>query len=295
MSSIFDRVAHGYFTPFGGLTTEAAQCRTFTLEKLPALLHVRQREKFVKEVQVCCCGYGSADEDEPMLDSHFSQFQFFRPWIEEIIFFHDKFDYLVKCVAHGVCKIEEGFAERYVTALLDVLTFRDTTIPHAPEHVLDLRQPTTPRICAEVKRSFEERMRDVARFINKHGDDYTGAQALRLELEALERDQTEAETKRSLPLPTLQREKEDRPTVKEREKGDSPQRTGGTLQHHPPDLMSSQADSTEEAARIAKYRTGGLDALLSEGAQRTPLLLMIHQIQREEEARKIAQDSSSPA
>jgi hypothetical protein len=194
MSKVFDDIVNGgYFVGFGGLTPEQESCKQLTRDNLDALLHVRQREKFVKEVRVCCCGYGESDEDEPLEDNNFSQFQFYLPYTNDLIFFHDKFDFLIKCVAHGVCKIESGFEERFASTLLQVLTFRDTTIPQSPEFVLDLRTQMTPRTVGEVPRTFEENQLLIDSYVHKRNG---YAEKLRMELEQLEAEQYEAERQR---------------------------------------------------------------------------------------------------
>jgi hypothetical protein len=191
MAQVFDDIVNGgYFVGFGGLTPEQEACKQFTAEHLPALLHIRQREKYVKEIRVCCCGYGVSDEDEPLEDNNFSQFQFYLPYTNDLIFFHDKFDFLIKCVAHGVCKIESGFEERYSEAILQVLTFRDTTVPESPLYVLDLRQELTPRTIGEVTRTYEENQVLIESYVQKRN---TYADTLRRELEQLEAEQFEVE------------------------------------------------------------------------------------------------------
>jgi hypothetical protein len=194
MSSVFDAiVAGGYFVGFGGLTPEQEACKQFTKDNLDVILHVRQREKFVKEIRVCCCGYNASDEDEPMEDNNFSQFQFYTPFTHTLVSFEDKFDFLIKCVANGVCKVETGFEERYTQTILEVLTFRDTTVPASPHHVLDLVTLATPRTVGEISRTHEETMLLVDRFVKKRD---TTAEALRHELLMLEEEQFQIEKQR---------------------------------------------------------------------------------------------------
>lgn len=233
MSEIFDRiVSGGYFVGFGGLTPEQEHCKEFTRQNLDALLHVRQREKFVKEIRVCCCGYGPADEEEPMEDNNFSQFQFYLPFTNDIIFFEDKFDFLVKCVANGVCKVEVGFEERYLQAVLDTLTFRDTTVPEVAQ-VLDLRSLATPRIVAEIPRTYEENVLLVESYVQKRN---TYADKIRAELEMLEREQFNDEKRRGL-----------HPSVMGWSNPSTPRQEGPG--------SSAAADKLDDDATIAKLKT----------------------------------------
>jgi hypothetical protein len=193
MAELFERITQGgYYQPFGGLTGEQEQCRDFTMKHLDNLLVARQREKYVKEVIVCACGFCPADEDEPMDLSNFSQVQFFEPYTDELVFFVDKFDFVVLCIAHGVCKVHTGFEDRYVAAVLSAMTFKHLFVPAKPEAVLDLRQPTTPRTIGETyslspqkdqddrEESFRTRRRSFSNLV-------------RAELAALEQEQYEVE------------------------------------------------------------------------------------------------------
>lgn len=194
MAAIFESILQGGYTvSFGGLTDSQQHCREFTQTHLSTLLHTRQREKFVREVRVCLCGYGPADEDEPMESNHFSQFQFYLPFTNDVIYFHDKFDFLVLGVANGICKVEEGFEDRYLQALLECMTFRATTVPSFPEHVLDLHTTATPRIVGEVKRSYEESMLLLDSYVKQR---HPFADHLRAELAQLEAEQYQVEKKR---------------------------------------------------------------------------------------------------
>lgn len=194
MAELFEKIiAEGYYQPFGGLTEEQEQCRAFTQQHLEELLCARQREKYVKEVKVCACGYGPSDEDEPMDLSNFSQVQFFDPFTNDLVFFVDKFDFIVLCVAHGVCKIHPGFEERYMRTLITAMTFKHIFVPAAPEQVLDLRQPTTPRTVAETPLTAEERDDQFNSFVTRRR---SFSKQVKSELAALEAEQYEAEAAR---------------------------------------------------------------------------------------------------
>jgi len=192
MTAVFDRTAEGYYTQFGGLSPQQEECKRFAVEHLDQILHIRQRERFLHDLKVCLCGYCEADEEEPLEASAFSQFQFYKPYIELLVPFRDKFDYLMKCVAHGVCRVFEGFEERFMLTMLRVLTFRDVAPPEHPEYVLDLRQTATPRIFSEIPRSLAESQRAISDYINKRND---YVDSVRAELKALEVEQRQFEEK----------------------------------------------------------------------------------------------------
>jgi hypothetical protein len=196
MAELFESITEGgYYQPFGGLTPEQEQCRDFTRKHLDDLLCARQREKYVKEVKVCACGFGPSDEDEPMDVSNFSQLQFFEPYTNDLVFFVDKFDFVALCIAHGVCKIHEGFEDRFKAAVLASMTFKHLFTPVAPEHVLDLRQPTTPRTVGETLPESPPRYRE-DREESYRTRRRSFANAVRSELAELEAEQFAAEKAR---------------------------------------------------------------------------------------------------
>jgi hypothetical protein len=191
---LFDSIIEsGYYAPFGRLTAAQAECKQFTVKHMDELLRTRQREKFLRDVTVCACGFGEADEEEPMDEANFSQHQFFLPFTYDLVFFVDKFDFVVKCVAHGVCKVADGFEDRYMRALLTAMTFRHLFIPAKPEQVLDLRQLTTPRTIGEADWPADRREASVQAYVARR---HSFGDGLRAELAGLEEEQFSAERAR---------------------------------------------------------------------------------------------------
>jgi hypothetical protein len=194
MAEVFEQIMQGgYFVPFGNCSASQLECKEFTAAHLQELLSARQREKFMKEIRVCVCGYGPADEDEEMEEGNFSQYQFFRPYHEDLVFFVDKFDFIICCVAHGVCRVQAGFEHRMMCALLSVLTHKHCTVPSAPDHVLDLRQPVTPRTVAEQHRSEEQQAEEFTSYVTRRR---SFSNAIKEELKQLEAEQFEVEKAR---------------------------------------------------------------------------------------------------
>ena len=132
MTHIFNKIMDGgYFMAFGTLSPIQQRCKEFTEATLQEVLAIRQRERYLNNIKACITGYPPADEEEPFVPENFSQYQFFLPF-EEIIDYTDRFDFLMCCLAAGVCKVHKGFEERYQQSLLKVLTFRATTNPTTP-------------------------------------------------------------------------------------------------------------------------------------------------------------------
>ena len=116
---------------FGTLSPIQRRCKEFTEHVLQEILAIRQRERYLNDIKACITGYPPEDEAEPFVPENFSQYQFFLPF-EDIIDYTHRFDFLMCCLAAGVCKVHKGFEERFQRAMLQVLTFRSTTNPSTP-------------------------------------------------------------------------------------------------------------------------------------------------------------------
>eukprot|EP00758_Cryptobia_borreli_P008550 Tbor_TRINITY_DN5399_c1_g1::TRINITY_DN5399_c1_g1_i1::g.4393::m.4393 len=127
-------VKDGYFTPFGSLTPAQEKCKNLLNENLRDLLEIRLRERYINEITSCITA-NPVEENEPLFPENFSQYQFYEMFLN-IIDFVDKFDFLISCLAGGVCKVYKGFEERFHWVILNVLTFSTTIIPKRPPQVL---------------------------------------------------------------------------------------------------------------------------------------------------------------
>ena len=193
MAEVFDALVAGYFQSFGNLTSEQTHCRQFTIDHLDELTSSRQREKYLQEVVVCIGGFSKWDEEEPLEPCNFSQYQFYQPFTFDLVFYVDKFDFLIKCIAKGVCRIAGGFEERYEEALINAMTFRAVTTPEKPQQVLELRTVSTPRTVKEMNLSEEEQAQQMANYVTKHN---SFNKKVKDELAALEQEQFAAEKAR---------------------------------------------------------------------------------------------------
>lgn len=211
MAELFDAIIkEGYFMPFGNMSPAQKECQEFTKKNIKDLTSARQREKYLKELRVCVCGYEPNDESEEMEQNNFSQYQFFKPYMD-LVFHVDKFDFIILCVSCATCRVQAGFEHRYMCALMSALTFKQFTVPEQPEQVLDLRQPVTPRTIGEQGEidpdrivSFRERRRS---FSNN----------LKEELQRLEAEQLEVERARGEHPSVMGWEETDRVAAKARD------------------------------------------------------------------------------
>lgn len=277
MAHIFNRIiSGGYWVTFGTMSPQQQECKTYTASMLEELLAVRQREKYVSEVKACICGYPPADEAEPMVPENFSQYQFYLPIEREIVAFVDRFDYLVCCVANGICKIHKGFEERYERALLTVMTFRTAMVPSSPQQVLDPQLMVAPGpVYSEQNRSPAKQAEEVESYLSKQ-DPYS--RAVKEELLQLEAEEAAAEHRR--------REEADRAA------GHNPYKvTEQEAETAAEELTKAEEDAVMRAAQHASVASSGL--IVHRPAHRvpkdedpTPVMTLVLTVKAEMEARE---------
>jgi hypothetical protein len=124
MAELFDSLIHkgyGRILPTRQrLSPGQLSCRNFVQQNLKIILFSKLRERYLRDIVICVAGYQGSDQDEPLTISHFSQLQFFEAY-DELIYFVDKFDFLIQCLSYGVCNVSEGFEARFRETMLRVM------------------------------------------------------------------------------------------------------------------------------------------------------------------------------
>lgn len=124
MAEVFDKlILQGY-----GRTSSSSQrfthsqlsCRSFVQDNLRSILFSKNRERHLREIVICVGGFVGSDQDETLQLSHFTQQQFFEPY-DSLVFYVDKFDFLLSCISKGVCTVAEGFEARFKQVILEVI------------------------------------------------------------------------------------------------------------------------------------------------------------------------------
>lgn len=138
MAEVFDALIHkGYGRTLPTkqrLTPAQLACRNFVEQNHQIILFSKLRERYLRDITICCGGFQGSDQDEPLTISHFSQQQFFTAF-DELIYFVDKFDFLIQCLANGICNVAEGFESRFREVTLRVMICANQV-----ELVLDSRE-----------------------------------------------------------------------------------------------------------------------------------------------------------
>eukprot|EP00672_Neobodo_designis_P022691 CAMPEP_0174831568 /NCGR_PEP_ID=MMETSP1114-20130205/3169_1 /TAXON_ID=312471 /ORGANISM="Neobodo designis, Strain CCAP 1951/1" /LENGTH=199 /DNA_ID=CAMNT_0016065395 /DNA_START=32 /DNA_END=631 /DNA_ORIENTATION=- len=107
------------FTTFSRLTDEQRECVTIATQNADRIFACKARDLHLKSLVVCVTGYSDCDEDEPVTENCFSQHRFYATYVHELIFFPDRFDFLIHCIINQVCVVQRPskFKELLATLL----------------------------------------------------------------------------------------------------------------------------------------------------------------------------------
>jgi hypothetical protein len=107
------------FTSFTRMTPEQLDSVRSLEQVLDRVLRTKNRDLHLRTLSLCLAGFADEDADEPLTESCFSQYQFYSAYAHELVYFPDKFDFLLNCVLHGVCLVR--LPSLFVTMLAAIL------------------------------------------------------------------------------------------------------------------------------------------------------------------------------
>ena len=120
------------------LSREQLQCIDRLEDCVDRVLACKRRDMHLSTLQRCIATFtDDADKDEPLTASSFSVYDCFRYYTQELIYFPEKFDFLIYCVMHRVCTIHKP--AQFHQMLDDVLmpaTGCQSTMQLIVEHLL---------------------------------------------------------------------------------------------------------------------------------------------------------------
>jgi hypothetical protein len=93
------------FTCFSRITPEQRACVVELNACCDEIFACKARDLHLKTLVNCITGYDDFDEDEPVSEGHFSQHRFYKTFVNELIYFPDRFDFLIHCILHQVCLV----------------------------------------------------------------------------------------------------------------------------------------------------------------------------------------------
>jgi hypothetical protein len=94
------------FTSFSRVTPEQKECVELTNAHAERVFANKARDLYLKALVVCITGYDDYDEDEPITEDSFSQHRFYSTYVHDLVYFPDRFDFLLQCVMHQVCIVQ---------------------------------------------------------------------------------------------------------------------------------------------------------------------------------------------
>eukprot|EP00760_Papus_ankaliazontas_P015685 PhM_4_TR16665/c0_g1_i1/m.24221 len=94
------------FSPFSKCTLDQIKCAHFVRRYSYDIQSHKSRDLHLKAIVMSVEGHEEEDADEPMTDSSFSQYRFYHTFTVELVYFPDKFDFLMMCVQVGVCLVK---------------------------------------------------------------------------------------------------------------------------------------------------------------------------------------------
>lgn len=93
------------FTSFSRLTPEQEACVDLLKASAAEIFRNRSRDLYLKTLIVCVTGFSDEDEEEPITEASFSQYAFYQTYVHTLVYYPDKFDYVMHCIMNCVCLV----------------------------------------------------------------------------------------------------------------------------------------------------------------------------------------------
>jgi hypothetical protein len=72
------------------------------------VLECKRRDTHLRTLQQCIATFtDDADKDEPLTAGSFSVYQCYEHYTQELVYFPEKFDFLIMCVLHRICIVNK--------------------------------------------------------------------------------------------------------------------------------------------------------------------------------------------
>lgn len=120
------------FTSFSRLTSDQQLCVDTLKQMKDTLLTTRGRERFLAELVTSITGT-SDEEDEALNEATFSQYRFYQFYIHELLYYPEKFDFLLRCVEE--CVVVVALGKMFLGLLERIVTSQRVDV--VPDHVVN--------------------------------------------------------------------------------------------------------------------------------------------------------------
>jgi hypothetical protein len=124
------------FTTFGRVTEAQQQCIDLLMRKRDAIFSTTGRDAYLRDLIMAITGTEETDDGESITEANFSQYHFYKLYIHELVFFPEKFDYLLRCIEEKVCVVQ--FPQKFI-GVLDRVLEAVQAVP-VPDHVRNYEQ-----------------------------------------------------------------------------------------------------------------------------------------------------------
>eukprot|EP00668_Euglena_longa_P031392 GGOE01040586.1.p1 GENE.GGOE01040586.1~~GGOE01040586.1.p1 ORF type:complete len:172 (-),score=57.25 GGOE01040586.1:198-713(-) len=125
------------YVSFSNLTEDQEECAEIAAKHIPEMKKNKFRDRHLKMLKLMLTGYLQEDIEEHMKEDHFSQSRFLDIYTHTVSL-ADKFDFLMECVAHKVCRVAPQYAEDFVDLIKEATKLVELT--YIPEEVVNQDQ-----------------------------------------------------------------------------------------------------------------------------------------------------------
>jgi hypothetical protein len=71
------------------------------------VLACKRRDVHLRALSHCVASYSDADRDEPLTADVFAVFELYRIYTQELVYYPEKFDFLIYCIMQRVCLVQK--------------------------------------------------------------------------------------------------------------------------------------------------------------------------------------------
>lgn len=121
------------FSPFGRPSPPQQECAAYVRARRHELFTAKSRDVYLPELLLCISGMQDEEDGELITEGTFSQYRFYSFYIGNLVYYPEKFDFLLRCVEESVVLVKA--TSKFLNLMQRVL---DLTVDRAiPEDVID--------------------------------------------------------------------------------------------------------------------------------------------------------------
>lgn len=106
-------------TKNSAFTPEQIACVDRLESQIDRVLTCKRRDMHLRTLCHCIASYSDADMDEPLTADVFNVYECYRVYTQELVYFPDKFDFIIYCILNRVCMVQKP--RKFMLLLDDLL------------------------------------------------------------------------------------------------------------------------------------------------------------------------------